>query len=81
MTDLEKLKHLVKHWIEHNETHVKTYSEWAVRLGESAYRQTGSSKAEKTDSQKMKELSEILEQIADESKKLEELFKKALESI
>lgn len=74
MTDLEKLKHLLEHWIEHNETHVKTYNEWAIRLCKSA-------KAEKTESLKIKELSAILKQIADESKKLEGLFKKALKSI
>ncbi len=65
MTELEKLKHLLEHWTEHNDAHVNTYSEWAVKaesLGE-------------------KKLSEILKQIAEESKKLEGLFKKALESI
>lgn len=74
MTELEKLKHLLEHWIEHNEAHVKTYNEWAIRLGEFA-------KAEKAEPLKIKELSAILEQIAEESKKLEGLFKKALKSI
>jgi hypothetical protein len=74
MTELEKLKHLLQHWLEHNEAHVKTYNEWALRLGESA-------KAEKTEALKMKELAEILKQIAEESKKLEVLFKKALKII
>lgn len=64
MTEMEKLKHLLGHWIEHNEAHVKTYEEWA-------------SKAESSGEKK---LSEILKQIAEENKKLEELFKKALES-
>ncbi len=62
MTELEKLKHLLEHWVEHNEAHVKTYSEWAAKaesLGE-------------------KKLSEMLRQIAEESKKLEGLFKKAM---
>ncbi len=65
MTELEKLKHLLEHWTEHNDAHVKTYSEWALKaesLGE-------------------KKISEILKEIAEESKKLEGLFKKALESI
>lgn len=74
MTELQKLKHLLEHWIEHNKEHVKTYSDWALRLGESA-------EAEKTEVFKMRELSEILKQIAEESKKLDELFKKALKSI
>jgi len=65
MTELEKLKHLLQHWMEHNEAHVKTYNEWAVKaesLGE-------------------KELSKMLKQIAEESRKLEGLFKRVLESI
>ncbi len=65
MTDLEKLKHLLEHWKEHNEAHVKTYNEWALKavsLGE-------------------EELSNILKQIAEESKKLNGLFIKALKSI
>ena len=74
MTELDKLKHLLEHWLEHNEAHVKTYNEWAIRLGESA-------KAEKAESLKIKELSAILKQIAEESKKLEELFRNALEKI
>ena len=65
MDELEKLKHLIEHWIEHNEAHVNTYREWA-------------SKAEALGK---KELSEILKQIAEENKKLEGLFKKALKTI
>jgi rubrerythrin len=61
MTELEKLKQLLEHWIEHNEAHVKTYDEWA-------------SKAESLGE---KELSDILRQIAGESRNLEALFKKA----
>ncbi|MBI4849751.1 MAG: hypothetical protein HY808_14470 [Nitrospirae bacterium] len=61
MTDLEKLKHLLEHWMEHNEAHVMTYSEWALKvdaLGEN-------------------EIAGILRQIVDESRKLNDLFKKA----
>jgi len=61
MTELEKLKQLLEHWIEHNEAHVKTYDEWA-------------SKAESLGE---KELSDILRQIAGESRNLEALFEKA----
>jgi hypothetical protein len=63
MTELEKLKHLLEHWIEHNEAHVKTYSEWSLKaetLGE-------------------KELAGILGQVVEESRKLDGLFKKAME--
>lgn len=65
MTELEKLKHLLKHWIEHNDAHIKTYSEWATR----------------TDSLGEKELSELLGQIAEESKRLNDLFSRAEEMI
>jgi rubrerythrin len=61
MNDIEKLKHLLEHWIEHNNAHVNTYGEWA-------------SKAESLGE---KELSDILRQIAGESRNLEALFKKA----
>jgi hypothetical protein len=65
MTELEKLKHLLKHWIEHNDAHVKTYSEWASKVESSG----------------KLELSYIIKQIAHDSKKLDELFKKAMEMI
>ncbi len=65
MTELEKLKHLLKHWIEHNDAHIKTYGEWASR----------------TDSLGEKELSGILNQIVEESKRLNALFSKASELI
>jgi hypothetical protein len=65
MTELEKLKHLLEHWIEHNGGHVKAYDEWARKaetLGE-------------------KELSGILDQIARESRRLEGLFQKARDTL
>uniref|UniRef100_A0A7C4W3J5 DUF8180 domain-containing protein n=1 Tax=Geoglobus ahangari TaxID=113653 RepID=A0A7C4W3J5_9EURY len=31
----ENLKVLVKHWIEHNEEHIKKYKEWAEKLRDS----------------------------------------------
>ena len=65
MDEPEKLKHLLKHWKEHNEAHVKTYDEWV----------------QKTDALGKKELSAILKQIAEESTKLDGLFIKALKSI
>lgn len=65
MTELEKLKHLLTHWAEHNDAHVKTYSEWA----------------EKAEELGKADLSHIIRQIADDSKKLDELFRKAGEMI
>ncbi len=65
MTDLEKIKHLLKHWLEHNEAHVSNYKEWA-------------SKAETLGEH---ELSHIIKQIADSSENLNELFVKAMDLI
>ena len=65
MTELEKLKHLLKHWIEHNDAHVKTFNEWASKVEDLGER----------------DLSHIIKQIANDSKKLDELFKKAMEMI
>lgn len=61
MTDLEKLKHLLDHWMEHNDAHVKTYSEWA----------------DKAASMDRKDIAEILDQIMDESRNMNSLFEKA----
>ena len=30
--DSEKLRHLLRHWIEHEREHVKKYHEWAQKL-------------------------------------------------
>ena len=65
MTDLEKLKHLLGHWMEHNDAHVKTYSEWA----------------EKAEALDRKDISDILIQIIDESQNMNKLFEKAKEII
>ena len=27
----ENLSHLIEHWIEHNETHIENYKEWAQK--------------------------------------------------
>ena len=65
MTELEKLKHLIEHWIEHNEAHAQTYGEWeskAEALGET-------------------ELSDLLKNIVEESGKLNGLFSKAMKLI
>lgn len=65
MTDLEKLSHLIKHWIEHNNSHAETYNQWAS----------------KTESLGRTDLSNIIKQIAIDSKKLNELFEKASDMI
>lgn len=34
MNDIEKLKKLLHHWIEHNQEHSRIYREWAGRVKE-----------------------------------------------
>jgi hypothetical protein len=61
MDEMEKLKHLLEHWIEHNEEHVKTYRDWAGKALAAG----------------KPELSEVLRDIAAETGKMEKLFLKA----
>jgi len=64
MDELQKLRHSIEHWMEHNEEHARTYRDWAERadrLGKS-------------------ELADILRQIARESEGLDELFSRAKEA-
>ncbi|MEC4676713.1 MAG: hypothetical protein VST72_07350 [Nitrospirota bacterium] len=61
MDDIEKLKHLIGHWAEHNAGHADTYAEWS----------------KKADTLKMPALTEVLEEIAEKTRRLDALFKKA----
>lgn len=61
MKDIEKLKHLLEHWSEHNSEHAETYREWAGKA-----RELG-----------RQELSDLLREIAEETGKLDRLFRKA----
>jgi hypothetical protein len=65
MDEIEKLKRLIPHWMEHNDEHAETYQNWS----------------EKVFSLGMKELSEILKKLYQESKKLRELFEEAMRMI
>jgi hypothetical protein len=65
MNELERLKKLLHHWIEHNDEHAEAYLEWS----------------KKASSLGNKELSNILEKISVEAKKLNELFIKAIKTI
>ena len=62
MDDLEKLKKLLPHWMEHNDEHARTYKDWAQRMS----------------SLGKNELSDALKEIHQESEKLQKLFEKAL---
>lgn len=62
MDEITKLHHLLEHWAEHNEEHVQTYRTWS----------------EKADTLGKEELSAVLKQIADDTAKMDGLFRKAL---
>jgi len=34
MDEREKLPIIIKHWIEHNESHIEEYRQWAEKAGE-----------------------------------------------
>jgi cobalt/nickel transport system ATP-binding protein len=61
MDDISKLKHLLEHWAVHNTEHAKTYLDWSTRA----------------DALGKTELATLLRQIAEETEKLDELFRKA----
>jgi hypothetical protein len=65
MDDLQKLKHLLHHWKEHNNEHAETYRDWA----------------EKASSIGNEELSKILGNLYHETKKLNGLFEEAMKAI
>ena len=61
MQDIERLKHLLEHWAEHNSEHAETYQEWSRKAGVIG----------------RAELAGILKEIAEETLKMDALFKKA----
>ena len=63
MDDIEKLRHQLEHWLEHNDGHINSYADWAERA--QAMGQT--------------ELAGILREIAADSGKLNALFSRAIE--
>ena len=65
MNELDKLRHLLHHWAEHNDEHAETYREWAAKAASLG----------KTD------LAAVLERLSQESKKLKSLFEEAEKKI
>jgi len=65
MNELEKLKVLLHHWMEHNTEHADSYRAWA----------------EKASSLGNEELSKILIRLYEETRKLNELFEEAQRKI
>lgn len=64
-SDMEKLKLLVEHWMEHNHEHADTYNQWAEKAGH-----TGNIR-----------LADALKKIADETEKMNGLFETAKKAI
>ncbi|HYA26717.1 MAG TPA: hypothetical protein VEE82_01840 [Thermodesulfovibrionales bacterium] len=65
MNEKDKLRHLLHHWMEHNLEHAEVYREWAAKASALGD----------------KELSEILDTLYAETKKLNGLFEAALKRI
>lgn len=61
MNELDKLKHLLHHWKEHNDEHAETYRQWAEKAAASGN----------------EELSAVLSNITDETRKISSLFQEA----
>ena len=62
MEDMGKLRHLLEHWIEHNEEHERNYAAWA----------------DKALAAGKPELAEVLKEMANETKKMEKIILKAI---
>lgn len=65
MNELDRLKHLLHHWLEHNNEHAETYREWS----------------EKALSHGNRELSGILGRLCDETRKMNALFEEAIKKL
>jgi hypothetical protein len=65
VNEREKLRHLLHHWMEHNQEHAGVYGEWAEKASASGDR----------------ELSTILSRLHNETEKLNKLFEEALKRV
>lgn len=65
MEEKEKLKHLVAHWKEHNREHAETYRSWAEKM--KVLREANVSK--------------VLDEIADRTNDLDQLFHALLKAL
>ncbi|TAN39724.1 MAG: ATP-binding cassette domain-containing protein [Nitrospirae bacterium] len=61
MNDIEKLRHLIGHWLEHNQEHAKSYREWGEKAGAAGRH----------------ELASLLREIAERTAAMDELFRQA----
>jgi hypothetical protein len=65
MNEIEKLRHLVHHWKEHNEEHAEGYRQWAEKVGALG----------------KKELSNLLMKLYEETKELNLLFENLIKEV
>ncbi len=56
--DAAKLKHLLEHWIEHNDSHSQSFKEWAAKVQAAGYEELA--KDILLANEKMKECSDLL---------------------
>jgi len=65
MDDREKLPIIIRHWIEHNQSHLEEYWRWAQKAGELGWEQVKAkiSKAMEEISQSNSHLEEALEEL------------------
>lgn len=63
MEDIEKLRHQLEHWAEHNDGHIASYKQWAEKAG----------RLDRAD------IAAVLQQLASDSEKLNGLLRRALE--
>jgi hypothetical protein len=62
--DSAKVQHLLHHWIEHNESHDKSFRDWALKLKDAGFEAV--SEKILLAAAKMEECNELLEQAGDE---------------
>ncbi len=56
--DKPKLEHLIGHWVEHNDSHSKSFSEWSEKIEAAGYKEIADDI--KLAAEKMDECSELL---------------------
>ncbi|WP_300979932.1 hypothetical protein [Methanomethylovorans sp.] len=61
--DEHRILHLMEHWIEHNETHLRSFNEWSRKIREAGYEETALKILEAAG--KMEECNQKLQQAKD----------------
>ncbi|AGB48948.1 hypothetical protein Metho_0695 [Methanomethylovorans hollandica DSM 15978] len=61
--DKDRILHLMEHWIEHNESHLKNFNEWSKKIGEAGYEDVAANILEAAG--KMEECNQKLQQAKD----------------